>query len=277
MLRTFPGATTAAFDPAGRRVAVGRYRGVDLADPRTGRRVRTLRLPDVLPEGIVWVGDDLLVRTSDTGGRARVYDVALRSGRARPFTPLDDGVALAVSPDGRWVATSRRDGVVSIRARRPGHVDPTPVATFVADSTAPTGIAFDAAGTRLATSGTTTSAIWDVSRPDRPVRLEVLSDLPALARIPQPGSAPQLDPSAPAPSTPWGLVAFGRDGRTITLAGPSGVARLADDDPGLVCSLVTSADLAAAARTLGAPSACTRVAALASRRTVAGQRVDAAG
>jgi WD40 repeat protein len=284
-------ATAVGFDPSDRYVAFGtgvvvpttaatatvgsqetRIHGsVTIVRSDDARVVRRIPTTNFVPSTITWTPDgrELLLSGENDANQWNVRVLDAATGDLRELTPPQDCSsdhceAIAVSRDGRWVATTAAHGTVRIWARNGGRTDPTPVVSFVAGPSTPTGVAFDRDGTRIVTSGPDTTAIWDVTRPASPRRVEVVSALPALASILQPGTGDftSVAPNGSAPPTPWGLAAFAPDGRSLTIAGPSGIVTLADFDPGLACSLASPSDLAAAARVLGAPSACTRVAAL---------------
>ncbi len=252
---SFPGGTTAAFDPTGRWLAVGRHHDIQIADTRTWHVAQTRNIPDILPNQIVWAPDgaDLFVRGQDASQTFLTVSVNRATGRSRAFPTAGDGVGLAVSPDGRTIATTGDGGTVTLWARTGSSVGRVPLSTFTADAGSISGLAFSPDGARLVTSGETTTAMWDLSDRTNPARLDVLTKLPALARV------HERSTTGDAARARWGLVAFNPNGRSLLLAGPTGVVELADFDPALACSLATPADLAAAERALRAASACTRV------------------
>jgi WD40 repeat protein len=290
-------AGAVSFDPSGRLIAFGTasraampgrstdasgaIRGdVTVVRVRDRRVVQRVAISDFVPSVIAWTADgaQLVVSGQDEMTRWRVRLLDRSSGALRWLTARDDCAdqycpAVSTSPDDRWIATTAANGVVRLWPKRDGHVATRPVTSFVSGPGTPTGVAFAADGRTLVTSGRALTAVWDLSRVTAPRRLDVLSALPALASIPQPGSEAATDSGTgvPAPSTPWGLVAFAPDGRSLTIAGPAGVVTLPDVDPGLGCSLASPADLRAAGRVLGAPSACTRVPALRRRLAVTGR------
>jgi WD40 repeat protein len=267
---SYPGATTAAFDPSGRWLALGQPGKLRIADTRDSHTGRTIALPAFDPLQIVWTpdGNSLLVRGQDTDFTPIVMSVDRATGARRRITPDREGTAVAISPDGHTIATGGPSGTVKLWARSGATISTTPLSSVAADVSPISGLTFSPDGARLATSGQTAAALWDLRDRTLPRRLDVLTDLAALARLREHWTAPEVGLSAEGAR--WGLVAFRPDGRSLMLAGPTGVVELADFDPALACSLASAADLAAAKRTLGSPSACTRVDEL--RRAAAARR-----
>ncbi len=264
-IHTFTGARTAAFAPSGGRIAVAYRDRIDLVPVHGTRfgRPRPVRVPGFMPAAAVWAGkgpDLVLTGQGATHWQVRVVEPTVRRSHtlaAPAACPVGSGCgALATSADGRRLATAAADGAVTVWIRSGRTFVPT--ATFVAAAAEPTGLALDRDGSRLITSNSDATTAWDLGRPTDPRAVETISTLPALSHR----RVQQVTPSLQDPPTPWGLVAFAPDGRTITLAGGGGVVTLADFDPRLVCALVTADDLHHADRVLGGRSACERVAAL---------------
>ncbi len=262
-LAAFPGGRGVAFDSTGASLAVGVPNGVLIVDTATFETVRTLPVDGMTPEQILWLGDDgrLLVSGRDQGlgitAQTHVIDA-------------DDGAVVGSLRDDVVTFTLSRDGTVLAVAVAGGEVDLFPVAedgtvgellgAVVADPAEVTGLSFNANGTLLATSGPWRSVIWDVRTRAAPRPIQVLTDLPAW----QPGDPVESDIVGVSTSSKgtWGLVLFRSDGRSMILAGGSGLVELPDFDPVSACDRATPADLAAVESVLGRPSACTRVSAL---------------
>lgn len=258
-LESYPDATAAGFDPTGPRLAIGHGHEIRIVDTRSWHRTRTLPVPDVIPRQIVWSADgaDLVVRGDDANTDSSVaVSIDPATGKRWTVTEPQDGYGIAVAPDGRTMATVGKGGIVRLWRRHGARVERTPIVSFPADSQPFRGLAFSPDSRLLVTSGHAT-AIWDLTNQDAPRRLDVLTDLPALARVHESWAGAE-DQGLDARSR-WGLVVFRSDGRSLLLGGPTGVVELADFDPALACSLASRADLAAARAVLGAPSACTRV------------------
>jgi WD40 repeat protein len=192
----------AAFSPDGRTLAVAAARGADgmigLLDPVTGRKLRTITVPDGSVRGMAFSPDGRTVAASSpaavrvwdvsTGreqhgwtsqfdpqavafgpdgrtvaaaddGRVRVWDVA--TGRIRTaHDSQSQGDAVVFSPDGRTYAAGRTDGSVQLRE----------VATGIVRRTIEDGdirlnrVAFTADGRTLAIPGPgDTVRLWDTA------------------------------------------------------------------------------------------------------------------
>ncbi|WP_329440272.1 helix-turn-helix domain-containing protein [Streptomyces canus] len=116
--RTFTGydsGEVAAFSPDGGTLAVAFGRGADgmigLLDPVTGRKLRTITVPDDAVRGIAFSPDGRTVAAASVT-TVRMWDVATGRKR-RGFTGLYPQ-AVAFGPDGRTVAAAGLDGLVRV-------------------------------------------------------------------------------------------------------------------------------------------------------------------
>ncbi|MFI9583955.1 helix-turn-helix domain-containing protein [Streptomyces sp. NPDC052236] len=114
---TFTGhnvSEVAAFSSDGRTLAVATAGGtgamVGLWDPVTGRKLRTLTVPDGSVRGMAFSPDGRSVAAASPAA-VRVWDVA--TGRTR-FTSRSDPQAVAFGPDGRTVAAVSLNGLVRV-------------------------------------------------------------------------------------------------------------------------------------------------------------------
>ncbi|EDY55378.1 WD-40 repeat-containing protein [Streptomyces sviceus ATCC 29083] len=105
----------AAFSPDGGTLAVAFARGADgmigLLDPVTGRKLRTITVPDGSVRGMAFSPDGRTVAAASVT-TVRVWDVATGRKR-RGFTWLYPQ-AVAFGPDGRTVAAAGLDGLVRV-------------------------------------------------------------------------------------------------------------------------------------------------------------------
>ncbi|CAM5372054.1 HTH cro/C1-type domain-containing protein OS=Streptomyces canus OX=58343 GN=AQJ46_42610 PE=4 SV=1 [Streptomyces canus] len=106
----------AAFSPDGGTLAVAFARGADgmigLLDPVTGRKLRTITVPDGSVRGIAFSPDGRTVAAASVT-TVRVWDVATGRKR-RGFTGHPYPEAVAFGPDGRTVAAAGLDGLVRV-------------------------------------------------------------------------------------------------------------------------------------------------------------------
>jgi len=226
-----------AISPDGRTLATAssdsRVLLWNLADPHHLTPVNQLMLGSVV-NSVAFSPDGQLLATGDTSGGVNVWNVRAPA-RARVITPTLRGHSglvgtLAFSPDSRTVASGGADGVVRLWR--------LPSALAIGDEVLALAVAPDGRRAAVATGNRVT--LWDVSAPDRLVRL---GELPLLngsvnALAFRPGSRQALatgeftgtirlwDVTSPArpvalapPLTgngdPVSTVAFSRDGTTL--------------------------------------------------------------
>ncbi|WP_327396308.1 nSTAND1 domain-containing NTPase [Streptomyces phaeochromogenes] len=113
-LAGYDSGEVATFSPDGRTLAVASAGGagavITLWDPVTGRKLRTLTVPDGSVRGMAFSPDGRTVAASSPRA-VRVWDVA--TGRLRhSFT--SDPEAVAFGPDGRTVSVAGRNGRVQL-------------------------------------------------------------------------------------------------------------------------------------------------------------------
>ncbi|MHC5903482.1 nSTAND1 domain-containing NTPase [Streptomyces sp. S6] len=226
-----------AISPDGRTLATASsdYRVLlwNLADPRHLTPVNQLMLGSVV-NSVAFSPDGQLLVTGDTSGGVNVWNVRAPA-RARVITPTLRGHsglvgALAFSPDSRTIASGGGDGFVRLWR--------LPPALAIGDEVLALAVTPDGRRAAVATGNRVT--LWDVSAPDRLVRLGELPPLTgsvnALAF--RPGARPVLatgeftgavrlwDVTSPArpvalsPPLTWNgdpvsAVAFGGDGTTL--------------------------------------------------------------
>lgn len=156
-----------SFSRDGRLVITGGYGSTRLWDARSGREVPTaLKLPsDMCPS--FFPNDDAFAAWSHTAGTVTICAVPTGRVRAVWRTHRTKIHGLALSPDGRFLATLGPEGVARLWAA----ADQSEVATLVGHRGVVYTAVFTADGARLATAG----------RDDFTVRLW---DLPPICRVP---------------------------------------------------------------------------------------------
>jgi WD40 repeat protein len=169
-------AAVIAFGPAGPRVAVAGADSTEVWDPARPGRVR-LRLPCQTEVGndMVFSGDARQLVCVNRNETVALWDVGGSGAPAeRRHWTMSDPVSVALSPDGRRLATADVSGHITVRP--------------VAGSRAPTeltghqdavwSMAFNADGTRLVTaSADNTARIWETDGPGQALVLRGHTDV----------------------------------------------------------------------------------------------------
>ncbi|MFM9443324.1 hypothetical protein [Streptomyces acidiscabies] len=206
----------------------------NLTDPRRLTTVNQLMLNSVV-NSVAFSPDGQLLATGDTSGGVNLWNVRAPA-RARVITPTlrgHSGMAgtLAFGPDSRTVVSGGADGLVRLWR--------LPPALVIGDEVLALAVTPD--GRRIAVATGNRVTLWDVSAPDRFVRLGELpaptGSVNALAFRPGPqqvlatgeftGGVRLWDVTSPARPTPLGPVltgggdpvsalAFAADGTTLT-------------------------------------------------------------
>ena len=200
------GVKSARFSPDGKLLATADHRGTDLWSPRSGRHVGVLADPgkpkrmndsEFSPDGsmLAAAGDDGAVRVWDVARRTRLFYFASHTGSV---------VAVAWSPDGRFVADASSDRTADVFAVE-GFDIGRQVASLAGHSAAVTSVAYSPDGTSILTgSADRTARLWDA-------RFE--QDLQPLPGLQKGGAV---------------MAAFDGRGRLAVSAGADGTVRIWD-------------------------------------------------
>jgi WD40 repeat protein/DNA-binding SARP family transcriptional activator len=202
------GAATLRFSPDGTMLAADNEIGdIWIWNVGSRRVLRTIRT-SYSPCGIAWSPDGTRLATGDCGthrsSSARIWDVA--TGRSVFTTaPQNGGIpAVALSPDGRSLATPNVQGFAQVWDTRTGRI----VATFTNQTGEVDGLAYAPDGKTIATTGTDgTARLWD---PSSGMQVLVLRG----------HEGPVAD------------VAFSGDGRRLATASDDGTVKVWDVTPG---------------------------------------------
>jgi WD40 repeat protein len=147
-----------AFSPNADLIATGGTGPARLWDTKTGKEIPAA-FPDGLNPACLPTGDAVVGWTYDRG-RVTICDVP--SGRARASWRAHPNLieGLAVSPDGRFLATVGQEGVARVWCT----ADQTEVATLIGHRGSIYAAAFTPDGSRLATAGMDdgTVRLWDL-------------------------------------------------------------------------------------------------------------------
>jgi WD40 repeat protein len=154
---------TARFSPDGKLLATADNRGTELWNTHTGRRVTVLDdgAPTKLMNDAEFSPDGSLLAAAGDDGALRIWDIA-RRWRVFYFTGHTNPVlAVAWSPDGRFVVDGSRDRTASVSEVK-GVEQGQPVAKLVGHTRAVTSVGFNRKGTSIRTeSADGTTRIWD--------------------------------------------------------------------------------------------------------------------
>jgi WD40 repeat protein/transcriptional regulator with XRE-family HTH domain len=195
-----------AFSPDGLMIALGYDGGSISIESVTGRReLQRLTGHSGAVNGVVFAPDGRSIITGSSDQTVRIWDV--QTGRQiRTISAPQPIVALALSPDGRIIATG--DGVVGKNSIRLWDAQTgTAIRTMAGHSDSIRHLDFSPDGVRLLSASTdTTARIWDVA-----TGLEILS-------IAEPDGVQGA--------------AFAPDGRTFITAGNDKIIRLRDSATG---------------------------------------------
>ncbi|MET7477800.1 helix-turn-helix domain-containing protein [Streptomyces sp. NPDC005648] len=213
--QTFRGYNTSevmAFSPDGRTLAVAGAAGADaeigLWDPVTGRKLRTLAVPDGAVRGMDFSPDGRTVAASSLMA-VRVWDVA--TGRKRHSFSAPDPEAVVFGPDGRTLAAASLGGTVRV---------------------------WDMASTRTRTVHDSQMKGATVAfSPDGRTYAVVRTDGSVQLRDVTTGIVQSTIRDSPGGSTE---VAFTRDGRTLAIPGPGDTVRLWDTVTGTTRATVAA-------------------------------------
>jgi RNA polymerase sigma factor (sigma-70 family) len=137
-----------AFTPDGRILAVGSLDTIQLCEPLTGKVVRQLKGHQKQLLALAVSSDGKQLVSSDAEGRVRIWDLATGRGRGLFTGPANGVYGVALSPDGKVVASASGNGarnssdhVVTLwevatgkeRRRFPGHRSYVYTVTFSPD------------------------------------------------------------------------------------------------------------------------------------------------
>jgi WD40 repeat protein len=265
-IATIRGASSATFDPTTSRLAVGAYNSLRIVDTTTWKPRSVPLATGFTPVNLTWSPDGSSIEASacrdcPPPGQgfvdAPTIDEIVVDVASGATTKLVDGSytsSVAWSPDGQAVAVGG-NGEITLYERRSGEPGFVERVSWAAGTDPVSGLAFSADGLRLVSVAEHLSVMWNLADPSHPRSLQVLSDVPILRRH---DVAPTPD-GPPNATGIWSVVRFRANGRSFVIAGSSGAVDMPDDDPALACREATPADLAAVAKVIGGPSACTRV------------------
>ena len=113
-----PGISAVAFSPDGTRLALGRYREVELIDPATGRVLTTLGGLANQVRGLAFSADggQLVAGSGNPGqfGEISVFDLAKTTATRTWRGHRDHITALVLAPDGSAIATASYDRTIRL-------------------------------------------------------------------------------------------------------------------------------------------------------------------
>jgi WD40 repeat protein/mono/diheme cytochrome c family protein len=159
--------TAIAYSPAGDRIAVGRYRTVELISSSTRNVQHRIEQPGAVNQ-VVFAADGrrLIAASGEAGlfGEVTVYDIESQKPIHKLRGHRDIVYAVAISPDGKLLATGSYDQAIKLWNLETG----SELKTLTGHNGAIFGLAFRNDGKVLASaSGDRTVKLWDVERGER--------------------------------------------------------------------------------------------------------------
>ncbi len=163
-----PAASSLAFRPDGAMLAVGRYRGVDLLNPKDGSLLRHLSGHSGQVRALAFSanGKQLVSAGGNPGefGEFKVWDVASSKELLNVRGHSDSIFGIALSPDGLKLATASYDKLVKVWDAKTG----AQLLSLKEHTDAVFSVAFGSDGTRIASaSADRTVKIWNAVSGDR--------------------------------------------------------------------------------------------------------------
>jgi WD40 repeat protein/tRNA A-37 threonylcarbamoyl transferase component Bud32 len=138
--------------------------GVHVRSLATGEEVATLMSAN--GSGELLAAEGRLVVSGGTGGQLTAWDLASRA-RLWQVSSSSPVTAVAIDPQGRYVASAHGDGLIHVWSAASGGLERT---LRPANGTA-RSLAFDPRRPRLAVAGWYRTTLWDLARPSDPPRI----------------------------------------------------------------------------------------------------------
>ena len=246
----FP-VTVVAFSPDGRRILVGSSRGVQIGDPRSGRRATTIPVRDRRGTELeitdaAFSPDGRTVAATAFGSQTKLWDA--RSGRLLRSLPGPGPYrirpySVSFDPSGRRVITASSDASARIWDATSGRLLRT-----LGRGTGAFDASFSRDGRQIVTSGRRTVTLWRSGADRRAQTVEGHTDAVTSAvfhpdgervlTASADGTARIWEPARQEPTLlrghagPVRSAAFSRDGRRLVTAGAAATARIWDASSG---------------------------------------------